>query len=122
MSTPDSSSERPASNASTSASNRAPVDDSHVAARTAIDDVQHTRTRATFIGWVIGAIITILLLIFILANLGSQQINFLFAKVNLPVGVSLLIAAIAGALITAMIGGARTFQLNRALKKARKAN
>ncbi|QTI66819.1 LapA family protein [Gordonia sp. L191] len=122
MSTPDSSSERPATDSSTHARNPAPLDDSHVAAQTAIDDVKHTRTRATFIGWVVGAIITILLLIFILANLGSQQINFLFAKVDLPVGVSLLIAAIAGALITAMIGGARTFQLNRALKKARKAN
>ena len=33
----------------------------------------------------------------------------------------LLIAAIAGALIVAMAGGARMFQLNRALKKAKNA-
>ncbi len=88
--------------------------------RTKAKDVEHTRTRAMFIGLVVGAIITILLLVFILQNLGSQQITLLFWEVNLPVGVSLLIAAIAGALITALIGGARMFQLNRALKRAKR--
>ncbi|GAA1480445.1 lipopolysaccharide assembly protein LapA domain-containing protein [Gordonia sinesedis] len=88
--------------------------------RTKIKDVDHTRTRATFVGLVIGAIITILLLVFILQNLNKQQITLLAWEVNLPIGVSLLIAAIAGALITALIGGARMFQLNRALKRASK--
>ncbi|HMS77897.1 LapA family protein, partial [Gordonia sp. (in: high G+C Gram-positive bacteria)] len=46
----------------------------------------------------------------------------LFWQVNLPVGISLLIAAIAGALVTALIGGLRMFQLNRALTKASKAD
>ncbi|MGV9478156.1 LapA family protein [Gordonia aichiensis] len=89
--------------------------------RTRIEKVEHTRTRATFVGLVVGAIITILLLVFILQNLESQRIDVLFWEVNLPVGVSLLIAAIAGALIVAMAGGARMFQLNRALKKAKNA-
>ena len=77
--------------------------------------------RDRFTGLVVGAIITILLLVFILQNLDSQRIDVLFWEVNLPVGVSLLIAAIAGALIVAMAGGARVFQLNRALKKAKSA-
>lgn len=89
--------------------------------RTRIEKVAHTRTRATFVGLVVGAVITILLLVFILQNLESQRIDVLFWEVNLPVGVSLLIAAIAGALIVAMAGGARMFQLNRALKKAKNA-
>ena len=89
--------------------------------RTRIEKVEHTRTRATFVGLVVGAVITILLLVFILQNLESQRIDVLFWEVNLPVGVSLLIAAIAGALIVAMAGGARMFQLNRALKKAKNA-
>ncbi|EGD55678.1 LapA family protein [Gordonia neofelifaecis] len=79
-----------------------------------------TRTQATYVGWVVGVIITILLIVFILVNLATVQINFIFFKADLPIGVSLLIAAIAGALITALLGGARIFQLNRALKKAGK--
>lgn len=71
---------------------------------------------------IIGSALGILLLIFILQNLSSQQIWLLFWQVNLPVGISLLIAAIAGALVTALIGGLRMFQLNRALTKASKAD
>ncbi|MDL9936262.1 LapA family protein [Gordonia sp. ABSL1-1] len=88
--------------------------------RNSVRDVEHTRTRATFYGLVIGAIILILLLVFILQNLESQAITLLFWTVDLPVGVSLLIAAIAGALIVALIGGLRMLQMRRALKKAGK--
>ncbi|ANY23247.1 MULTISPECIES: LapA family protein [Gordonia] len=88
--------------------------------RRTVADVEHTRTRATWFGVVIGAIILVLLLVFIVQNLGSQTIELLFWEVNLPLGVSLLIAAIAGALIVALVGGLRMLQLRRALKKAAK--
>lgn len=94
--------------------------DERNALRTKVKKVEHTRTRATFMGLVIGALITILLLIFILQNMDSQQIDIFAWEVNLPLGVSLLIAAIAGALIVALIGGLRMMQMNRALKKAKK--
>ena len=55
--------------------------------------MEHTRTRATWFGVVIGAIILVLLLVFIVQNLQSQTIDLLFWEVNLPVGVSLLIAS-----------------------------
>ncbi|MFW0784669.1 lipopolysaccharide assembly protein LapA domain-containing protein [Gordonia sp. CPCC 206044] len=84
-----------------------------------VASVEHTRARATFFGLVIGAIIGILLLVFILQNLDSQRITLIFWEVNLPLGVSLLIAAIAGALIVALAGGVRMFQMGRALKKAK---
>lgn len=89
------------------------------ALRDTVRDVEHTRTRATYFGLVIGAIILILLLVFILQNLESQQIMLIFWEVNLPVGVSLLIAAIAGALLVALVGGLRMLQMRRALRKAR---
>lgn len=88
--------------------------------RAKIKDVEHTRTRATYFGLVIGAIILILLLVFIVQNMTSQRIELIFWEVNLPLGVSLLIAAIAGALLVALAGGLRMLQLNRALKKAKK--
>lgn len=84
-------------------------------------EVKHTRTSAAWAGMIIGSILAILLLVFIVQNLSSQKIWLLFWEVNLPVGVSLLIAAIAGALVTALVGGLRMFQLNRALTKAAKA-
>ncbi|ASR03742.1 MULTISPECIES: LapA family protein [Gordonia] len=86
--------------------------------RRTVADVEHTRTRATWFGVVIGAIILVLLLVFIVQNLESQRIKLIFWEVNLPLGVSLLIAAIAGALIVALVGGLRMLQLRRALKKA----
>ncbi|MEP9391579.1 lipopolysaccharide assembly protein LapA domain-containing protein [Gordonia sp. VNQ95] len=94
--------------------------DERDALRKQVKKVEHTRTRATFIGLVIGAVITVLLLVFILQNLDKQQITFLAWHVTLPMGVSLLIAAIAGALIVALVGGLRMIQLSRALKKAKK--
>ncbi len=81
-------------------------------------DVAHTRTRATYVGWIIGVLVTVLLLIFILQNTGKQEIAFFNLTAEVPVGVSLLAAAIAGALITALLSGARLFQLKRALKRS----
>ncbi|SDU38176.1 LapA family protein [Gordonia westfalica] len=88
--------------------------------RQTVADVEHTRTRATWFGVIIGAIILVLLLVFIVQNLESQRIELIFWEVNLPLGVSLLIAAIAGALIVALVGGLRMLQLRRALNKATK--
>lgn len=87
----------------------------------ALSAVSGTRTQATYVGWIVGVLITILLIVFIVMNLNSVQVDLVFFKTDLPIGVSILIAAIAGALITALIGGARIVQLNRALKKAGKS-
>ena len=84
----------------------------------ALADVRHTRTKSAWVGLIVGAIVLILLLVFIVQNLDKQEIQLFFWQVNLPQGVSLLIAAIAGALITAVVGGARMFQVRRALRKA----
>ncbi len=83
--------------------------------------VEHTRSRATYFGWAVGIVVLILLLVFILRNQNSQDIDLLFWTVNLPIGVSLLIAAIAGAIITLAISSARILQLRSALKKYNKA-
>jgi uncharacterized integral membrane protein len=86
--------------------------------RQALDDVRHTRTRAAWVGLIVGALVTLILLIFIVQNLDSQNIDLFFWTVNLPVGVSLLIAAILGAVITAIVGSLRMLQVRRAVKKA----
>lgn len=86
--------------------------------RQALDEVKHTRTRALWFGLIAGAIITLLLLIFIVQNLDKQSIQLLFWTIDLPLGVSLLIAAILGAVITGIVGSLRMLQVRRAVKKS----
>ncbi|CAM3744089.1 lipopolysaccharide assembly LapA domain-containing protein [Smaragdicoccus niigatensis] len=68
-------------------------------------------------GLVVGSLITIVMLVFILQNLQSSKVTFLAWDFELPLGISLLLSAIAGALITAFIGGVRIFQLKRTMRK-----
>jgi uncharacterized integral membrane protein len=87
--------------------------------RKALDDVKHTRTRAAWVGLIVGMVFALILLIFIVQNLDKQKIELFFWTAELPLGVSLLVAAILGALITAIIGGLRMLQVRRAVKKSR---
>lgn len=82
--------------------------------------VAHTRSRAAYFAWIIGIVMLIVLLVFILRNQNSQEIDLLFWKVHLPVGVSLLIAAILGAILTLATTVGRMMELRRALKKVDK--
>ncbi|MGH2833933.1 MAG: lipopolysaccharide assembly protein LapA domain-containing protein [Solirubrobacteraceae bacterium] len=59
----------------------------------------------------------ILLLIFILENTQQVKISYLGATGHLALGIALLLAAAAGALLTALIGGARILQLRRRIKQ-----
>ncbi|MFC7447211.1 LapA family protein [Rhodococcus daqingensis] len=81
----------------------------------------HTKAAATWTGLVIGVLVLILLLVFILQNLDKVRLQLFFWEFSLPLGVSLLMAAIAGALIMALAGGVRILQIRRVAKKVRSA-
>ncbi|GAA4389556.1 LapA family protein [Tsukamurella soli] len=83
----------------------------------AYDQVKHTKSAALWSGLVVGAILLLVLLVFIIQNTTSSQIKLLFWQVNLPLGVALLIAAILGALLVGLASGIRIVQLRRAAKK-----
>ena len=72
-----------------------------------------SKTSGVFIASVAGAIVLLVLLIFILQNLERVPIEFLGLKGTVPIGVALLLAAVAGALLVAILGGARVLQLRR---------
>lgn len=76
-----------------------------------------TKTGIAFGALIAGAIVLILLLVFILENTKSVQISFFGASGHLPLGVALLLAAIGGALLTGIVGAARIFQLRRHVKR-----
>lgn len=68
---------------------------------------------STWVGLIIGAVILILLLVFILQNLDSVRLSLFAWEWNFPIGVGMLIAAIGGALVMGCVGGVRMLQLRR---------
>ncbi len=76
-----------------------------------------TKTGIAFSALIAGAIVLIVLLVFILENTASVRISFFGASGHLPLGVALLLAAIGGALLTGIVGAARIVQLRRHVKR-----
>jgi uncharacterized integral membrane protein len=88
---------------------------------------QHHRIRRTRAGgvWValaVSAVVLILLLIFILENLKRADISLFGAHMSLPIGVALLLAAAAGALIVVIPGTARIVQLRMTARRHRRVD
>jgi len=81
-----------------------------------------TRTGIAFGGLIAGAIVLILLLVFILENTESVKISFFGASGHLPLGVALLLAAIGGALLIGIVGTARILQLRRHVRRQRRTS
>ena len=84
--------------------------------------IKHTRVGATWTGLVIGIVVLVLLLVFILQNLDSVTLELFAWDFTLPLGVTLLFAAIAGAVIMALAGGVRIIQIRRAANRQRRLN
>ena len=79
--------------------------------------VARTRIGGTWVAVVIAVLVLIFLLIFIMQNLTGVRVFFLGAAGTLPLGVAMLFAAIAGALLVALIGSARILQLRHAARR-----
>lgn len=78
------------------------------------------RLGSAWVGLVLGALVTILLLVFIVQNSDSAEVQYFGWTFMLPLGVLVLLAAIAGALIMALFAGFRILQLRMRAHKARK--
>ena len=76
-----------------------------------------TRTSTAFSGFVAGAVVLILLLIFILENTQSVKISYFGASGHVALGVALLLAAVGGALFVGILGAARIAQVRRHAKR-----
>jgi uncharacterized integral membrane protein len=80
-----------------------------------------TRVSGTWVAVIIALLVLVFLLIFILQNLDTASVHFLGMSGSLPLAVAMLFSAIAGALLVALVGGARILQLRKETKKARRA-
>ncbi|WP_282779830.1 MULTISPECIES: lipopolysaccharide assembly protein LapA domain-containing protein [unclassified Nocardia] len=85
---------------------------------TSIDRALKTRTGYTWLALIIAALLGIVLLVFILQNLETAHVEFFAWRFQMPIGVLVLLSVIIGALVMALVGGWRIFQLRRAAKKA----
>lgn len=77
-------------------------------------------TGATWIALILGALVLIMLLIFILQNNVPADFAYLGWAFTLPLGVAMLFAAIAGMLIMGLFGSVRLFKLGRRVRKLEK--
>ncbi|GAA4529896.1 lipopolysaccharide assembly protein LapA domain-containing protein [Brachybacterium paraconglomeratum] len=78
------------------------------------------KTAGMWIGLILGAIILVLLLIFVIQNNVTAGFQYFGAQFDLPLGVAMLLAAIAGALVMALVGSMRMVQMSWTIRKLRK--
>ncbi len=76
-------------------------------------DRHPTRISATWVGVVVGLLVLILLLVFILQNLSQVRVHYLWFSPKLPLGVAMLLSAVAGGVVVGIAGGLRLFQVHR---------
>ncbi len=79
-----------------------------------------SRMAVVWASLIVGAILLILLLVFVIQNNVSTQFEYFTWQFNLPLGVAMLLAAIAGALIMALAGSVRMIQMGWELRKYRR--
>lgn len=80
--------------------------------------IKPTRISGTWLAVIVAVIVLVFLLIFILQNSASVTVHYLGLSGSLPLGVALLFASVGGALLVALVGVARIFQLRRFARRA----
>ena len=79
------------------------------------------KTAGLWIALILGAILLVLLLIFVIQNDQTARFVYFTAEFDLPLGVAMLLAAIAGALVMALVGSVRMIQMGWTIRRLRKA-
>jgi lipopolysaccharide assembly protein A len=80
----------------------------------------HSRISGIRTSLIAGFALLIVVMIFIIQNAHAVNISFLGAHVRLSLAVSLVLAAIAGALIMAAAGTARITELRQVMRRDRR--
>jgi uncharacterized integral membrane protein len=80
----------------------------------------HTRLSRTWAGVIIGVVILAFLLAFIIQNSQSVKVSIFTVSGHLPLGVALLLAAVAGVLLAAIVASLRIWQLRHRLHRSKR--
>jgi uncharacterized integral membrane protein len=78
-----------------------------------------TRVSRAWIGIIAGALVLVLLLIFILQNTRDVKVSYFTLTGTMPLGVALLLAAISGLLLAGGVASMRIWQLRHRIRKPR---
>lgn len=92
------------------------------AASKAASPIGHTRISRTWVGIIIGVVILVILLVFIIQNSRSVNVSFFTVSGDLPLGVALLLAAVAGVVIAAIVGSLRIWQLRHRIHRSKSSS
>ena len=83
------------------------------------DPLRSSRTSRSWAGLIALVILLVLLVVFIAQNTQKVEVSFLGWSGHPPLSVALLIAAVAGAALTAMMGTLRMWQVRRRVRRGR---
>jgi uncharacterized integral membrane protein len=81
--------------------------------------VPRTRTGAAWFGICAAALTLVVLIVFMLQNTRSVEVNFLWMDGSLPLALALLIAGVGVGLLTMVVGTARLTQLRKEIHARR---
>ena len=87
------------------------------------EDLRVPRTRVSA-AWTLaaaGAVLALLMLVFIFQNSGDVPLKFLWLEGDVPLGAALLLAAVLGALLVVLLGAGRLFQLRLMARRHRRS-
>ena len=84
------------------------------------DPLRGSRTGGFWVAVLVLVLLLLLLAVFILQNTQKVEISFFGWNGQAPLAASLLIAAVAGALVVASAGALRILQLRRRVKRERR--
>jgi uncharacterized integral membrane protein len=79
-----------------------------------------TRTGATWLAICVAAVLLVVLIVFMLQNTRTVEVTFLGMHGSLPLAMALLVAAVGAAIVTMVVGAARTTQLRRLSRRRRR--
>ena len=79
-----------------------------------------TRASAAWVATGVALLLLVLLIIFMLQNTTKVEVRFLGMSGTVPLGMALLIAAVAGGVVVAMAGVARVTQLRMDARRIRR--
>lgn len=80
-----------------------------------------TRAGAAWVATGVALLLLILLIVFILQNSTKVDVQFLGMSGTIPLGMALLIAAVAGGVVVAVAGVARVTQLRMNARRTRQS-
>jgi putative membrane protein len=83
--------------------------------------VRHSRLGGLWVGLIVAAVVLVLLLIFVLQNSQTVQVDYFGFSGHLPLAVAILLGVAAGALLVALPGTIRILQLRRTVRHPRSA-